>query len=63
VFGAPTLALAGSDFGYFGPILNPIPSGQNALDMWDSIHFLLRQPNLFELKRNRKQYTNLQFAD
>lgn len=63
VFGVPTLALAGSDIAVFGPVVNPVPTGQSALDLWDWTHFSLKQTGLYELKRTRVKYERPQFAD
>jgi 2-hydroxychromene-2-carboxylate isomerase len=50
-FGVPTLALAGSDIGVFGPVIEPIPSGEEALELWDHTLWMLRSPAVFEFKR------------
>jgi predicted DsbA family dithiol-disulfide isomerase len=54
-FGVPTIALEGSDVGFYGPIINTVPSGEEAGELWDYTAWSLRQPNLFELKRDRAQ--------
>jgi|SRR5581483_7933575 len=53
-FGVPTLALEGSDIGVFGPVIEPIPSGEDALELWDHTHYLLRAPHVFEFKRSAR---------
>jgi 2-hydroxychromene-2-carboxylate isomerase len=50
-FGVPTLALEGSEIGVFGPVIEPIPRGQEALELWDHTYYLLRTPSVFEFKR------------
>jgi hypothetical protein len=50
-FGVPTLALEGSDLGVFGPVVEPIPTGQEGLELWDHTLWLLRTPSVFEFKR------------
>jgi hypothetical protein len=62
-FGTPTIALAGSDIGIFGPVVDPVPSGADALALWDSVYVALQAPYLYEMKRTRPRRTNVQFAD
>jgi 2-hydroxychromene-2-carboxylate isomerase len=52
--GAPTLRL-GSGPAYFGPILSPAPTGQEALRLFDALVALLEAGagTFFELKRHR----------
>src|SRR6266566_3187460 len=52
-FGVPTLAIEGSDVGFYGPIIQFVPRGEDAGELWDYTSWALRQPNLFELKRDR----------
>ncbi len=52
-FGVPTIAIEGSDVGFYGPIIQNVPRGEDAGELWDYIAWALRQPNLFELKRDR----------
>lgn len=52
-FGVPTIAIEGSDVGFYGPIIQFVPRGEDAGEMWDHIEWALQQPNLFELKRDR----------
>ncbi len=52
-FGVPTMALEGSDVGFYGPIIQFVPRGEDAGEMWDHLVWVLHQPNLFELKRDR----------
>lgn len=54
-FGVPTIALEESNVGYYGPIIHTVPSGEEAGELWDFTYYALRQPNLFELKRDRAQ--------
>jgi hypothetical protein len=62
-FGTPTLALAGSNIGIFGPVVDPVPDGEEALALWDSVYVALKAPYLYEMKRNRPRRSNVQFAD
>ncbi len=54
-FGVPTIALEGSDVGFYGPIIHTVPRGEEAGELWDYTFWALHQPNLFELKRDRGQ--------
>lgn len=53
-FGVPTLVLQGSDIALYGPVVDPIPDGQESLELWDHTLWALRTPHLWELKRERK---------
>jgi len=50
-FGVPTLALEGSDIGVFGPVVEPVPTGQEGLELWDHTLWLLNAPSVYEFKR------------
>jgi len=52
-FGVPWLVLDGQDFGFFGPVIDPVPRGAGALELWRHIAWLLTQPYLYEIKRER----------
>ena len=52
-FGVPTIAIEGLDVGFYGPIIHTVPRGEEAGELWDYTAWALRQPNLFELKRER----------
>lgn len=62
-FGTPTIALAGSNIGVFGPVVDPPPDGDEALRLWDSVCVALQAPYLYEMKRSRPRRSNVQFAD
>jgi 2-hydroxychromene-2-carboxylate isomerase len=55
--GTPLLSIAGSDSSLLGPVLGYVPTGAEALELWDSVRFALQHPYLYELKRNRDRGT------
>jgi Mycothiol-dependent nitroreductase Rv2466c len=50
--GTPLLSLTGSDSSLLGPVLGHVPTGAEALELWDSVRFVLQHPYVYELKRN-----------
>lgn len=54
-FGVPTIAFENSNVGFYGPVVIDVPHGEEAGELWDHTAWLLRQPNVFELKRDRAQ--------
>jgi predicted DsbA family dithiol-disulfide isomerase len=52
-FGVPTIALEGSEIGIFGPVVEPVPTGAEADALWEHVRWMLDQPYLWELKRER----------
>lgn len=54
-FGVPTIAFENSNVGFYGPIINTVPQGDEVGELWDYTAWALKYPNLFELKRDRAQ--------
>lgn len=52
-FGVPTIALEGSSVGIYGPIIHTVLKGDEAGEWWDHTAWVLQQPNLYEIKRER----------
>ena len=54
-FGVPHLVLEDGDGAdMFGPVIDPVPRGEAAGELWDRLVWLMRQPGFFEVKRSRK---------
>jgi predicted DsbA family dithiol-disulfide isomerase len=51
--GSPVLHVSGAARGLHGPIIGPVPTGDEALTLWDSVVPLLRMDTFFEVKRGR----------
>jgi len=54
-FGVPTLGFPGSKVAFFGPVVDPVPLGASAVELWEHVQWSLNQPYLWELKRERTQ--------
>lgn len=52
-FGVPLLVFDGADTAYFGPVVEPVPTGKAALELWDFTRWAAQQPYLWEIKRQR----------
>jgi hypothetical protein len=55
--GTPIIALTypdGWQASIFGPVVTPIPRGQDALDLWDGMVKVMSVPGFYELKRSRE---------
>lgn len=51
--GVPIISVDGAAF--FGPVVTPAPTGENALRLWDGIVMAASVPGFYELKRGRTQ--------
>ena len=49
--GTPVISVHGTSF--FGPVLSPIPRGQDAARLWDGVMLVAKTDGFFELKRSR----------
>lgn len=49
--GIPIISIDGSAF--FGPVMTPAPTGENALRLWDALSAAVTVPGFYELKRGR----------
>jgi predicted DsbA family dithiol-disulfide isomerase len=54
IFGVPTIILEdGKGPNMFGPIITEVPDDEEAVDLWRHVAWLVRNPNVAELKRDR----------
>ena len=51
--GIPIVQMDGSVTTYFGPVLSPAPTGDDALALWDALVTLGRIEGVYEIKRTR----------
>ena len=51
--GTPVIAVEGTAF--FGPVVTPIPRGEDAGRLWDGVRLVASTPGFYELKRSREQ--------
>ena len=52
-FGVPTLSIDGSLPGTFGPVINRVPRGPDALALWEHYRWLATNEDFFEIKKTR----------
>jgi predicted DsbA family dithiol-disulfide isomerase len=52
-YGVPWLVVGNCNFGFQGPVLEPPPTGELAVELWRHVSWLLAQPYFYELKRAR----------
>ena len=52
-FGVPTLLFDGTDLGYFGPVVDPVPTGDDALELWRVVSWVAQKPFVWEMKKER----------
>lgn len=51
--GTPTLYFNGTPGAYYGPVLDAVPTGEDAGLLWDHLAWIATQPYFYELKRSR----------
>jgi protein-disulfide isomerase-like protein with CxxC motif len=51
--GTPVIAVEGTAF--FGPVVTPIPRGEDAGRLWDGVRLIASIPGFYELKRSRDE--------
>lgn len=51
-FAVPTISIEGAK-GIFGPVINAIPTGDDAGEVWDHFSYLARRDDFFEFKKPR----------
>jgi 2-hydroxychromene-2-carboxylate isomerase len=49
--GTPVISVDGTSF--FGPVVSPIPRGEDAAHLWDGVLLVAKTDGFFELKRSR----------
>jgi predicted DsbA family dithiol-disulfide isomerase len=60
-FGVPTLVLDHEDGpAMFGPVMPRVPDDVDALELWEHVAWIIRNPNVYELKRTRADYPDLE---
>ncbi len=52
-FGVPTLVFDGSTRGTFGPVIDPVPTGEEAVELWRVMRWVGKQPFMWEFKKDR----------
>jgi hypothetical protein len=52
-FGVPTLYFGDNPAPYFGPVIDPAPTGEDAARLWDHLFGIATLPCFYELKRPR----------
>ena len=57
--GIPIVVIDGAETTYFGPVLSPAPTGDEALKLWDAYVTLCSIHGLFEIKRSREAQRHL----
>ena len=57
--GIPIVVIDGLQTTYFGPVLSPAPTGDEALKLWDAYVTLGSISGLFEIKRSREDSRHL----
>jgi predicted DsbA family dithiol-disulfide isomerase len=60
-FGVPTIVLdEESGPAMFGPVIPRLPDDAGSLELWEHVAWIIRNPNVYELKRTRADYPDLE---
>jgi predicted DsbA family dithiol-disulfide isomerase len=60
-FGVPTIVLDRADGpAMFGPVMPRVPNDADALELWEHVAWIIRNPDIYELKRNRAESPDLE---
>jgi predicted DsbA family dithiol-disulfide isomerase len=60
-FGVPTIVLDREDGpAIFGPVIAHVPNDHDARALWDHVTWIIRNPNVYELKRVRSELPDLE---
>jgi 2-hydroxychromene-2-carboxylate isomerase len=59
----PTIVVrADPPYGFKGPVMAPAPTGAKALELWDAIQVIAREPGFFEITRPRRNPPRVKHA-
>jgi 2-hydroxychromene-2-carboxylate isomerase len=53
-FGVPTLYIDDNPNGFYGPLIDSVPEGIEAVSLWQNVAGLIQLPYFYELKRSRR---------
>jgi len=60
-FGVPTIVLDREDGpAMFGPVIPRVPDDTRSLELWEHAAWIIRNPEVYELKRDRAEYPDLE---
>jgi hypothetical protein len=60
-FGVPTIVLDREDGpAMFGPVIPRVPDDTGSIELWEHVMWIIRNPNVYELKRARTEYPDLE---
>lgn len=60
-FGVPTIVLDHEDGpAMFGPVIPRVPDDNSSIELWEHVTWIIRNPNVYELKRARSEYPDLE---
>ncbi len=60
-FGVPTIVLDDEDGpAIFGPVIANVPNDDDSRELWEHVTWIIRNPNVYELKRVRSELPDLE---